>query len=220
VSGVVNADLQPAADDPAGDDEAEELVRVDGRTARRDRNQLAVLDAALELFREGNLAPKPEEVANRSGISLRSVYRYFSEPPALLLAAMARHVELVEPLWYLPGLGQGSLDERVERLIAARIELYEKVGPTARAARLAAITNPLIHDQFRRGRDRLRSQIEAHFAPELQAMPEERHRAVAAAVDVLFQLDGLEYYMVYRALSVAQTSAWLKIAVLTQLSGS
>jgi len=38
-------------------------VAPDGRTARRDRNRLAVLDAVIELFAEGDLDPDPEAVA-------------------------------------------------------------------------------------------------------------------------------------------------------------
>ena len=36
---------------------------VDGRTARRDRNREAVLDAAIELFAEGVLSPSATQVA-------------------------------------------------------------------------------------------------------------------------------------------------------------
>ena len=52
-------------------------VPGDGRLARRDRNRIAVLDAAIELFAEGVLDPTPDDVATRAGISARSVYRYF-----------------------------------------------------------------------------------------------------------------------------------------------
>ena len=55
----------------------------DGRTARRDRNRDAVLDAVLDLFGEDSLAPAPAEVAERSGVSLRSVYRYYEDRDAL-----------------------------------------------------------------------------------------------------------------------------------------
>ena len=36
---------------------------VDGRTARRDRNRAAVVDALLELYRDGNLRPSSLEIA-------------------------------------------------------------------------------------------------------------------------------------------------------------
>ncbi len=46
-------------------------TQPDGRTARRDRNSDAVLDAVHELFVEGQLVPTVEEVAARSGVSTR-----------------------------------------------------------------------------------------------------------------------------------------------------
>ena len=54
-----------------------DATQTDGRTARRDRNREAVLDAALALFTAGELEPTAAAVAERSGVSLRSVYRYW-----------------------------------------------------------------------------------------------------------------------------------------------
>lgn len=201
-------------------DAAPEVAAVDGRTARRDRNQLSVLDAVLALFREDNLQPKPEEVAARSGVSLRSVYRYYSEPTQLLEAAMARHLELVEPFWQMPGIGHGGLEDRVDRFIAARSELYERLAPTARAARLASVNNPLIRAQFERGRLRLRTQVVEQFAPELSSLTGDEREATTNALDALFQLDGFEYYRVHRGLTPVEAARLLRIAVLKLLTTS
>ena len=46
------------------------MAAVDGRSAIRDRNRNAVLDAVLDLFSEGNLSPGPDEVAVRAGLLL------------------------------------------------------------------------------------------------------------------------------------------------------
>src|SRR6478609_12060550 len=98
--------------------------RVDGRTARRDRNSDAVLDAVHELFVEGEIVPTVEDVAARSGVSPRSVYRYFPDSRALLGAALTRRIEVAEPLWELEDVGRGSLDDRIQRLVAHRLALY------------------------------------------------------------------------------------------------
>ena len=49
----------------------EESTAVDGRTARRDRNRTAVLDAILDLIQEGNPLPTVAEISERSGTSHR-----------------------------------------------------------------------------------------------------------------------------------------------------
>ncbi len=84
---------------------------VDGRTARRDRNRDLVLDAVIDLFGEGRLSPNATDVATRSGVSLRSVYRYFEDQDALVRAAIARHAERIAPLLEVPDPGEGPLDD-------------------------------------------------------------------------------------------------------------
>jgi AcrR family transcriptional regulator len=186
---------------------------VDGRTARRDRNRVAVLDAVLALFREGNLQPRPEDVAGRSGVSLRSVYRYYSDLGELLRAAMARHLEIVGPKLAVHEIGQGPLDGRIDRFVEGRLDLYELVAPTARAAKLAAPGNAVIRDRYESTRTALRHQVQRHFRPELAELAVRPRRAVIAAVDALTQLEGLDYYRVHRRCSRRETAALLRVAI-------
>ena len=186
---------------------------VDGRTARRDRNREAVLDAVLALFREDNLAPRPEDVAERSGVSLRSVYRYYSDPAELLRAAMARHLERVEPKFAVPDIGEGSLTDRIDRLVDARLTLYAAVAPTARAARVAAGRNPVIREQYTRTRRYLRDQVEEHFRPELERLPAARRRAITTAADALVQLEVLDYYRGVCGMTKRETRDVIRVAL-------
>ena len=60
----------------------EDITEVlDGRQARRQRNIDAVLDVVLEMFAEESMFPTIEQAATRSGLSLRSLYRYFAISP-------------------------------------------------------------------------------------------------------------------------------------------
>ncbi len=157
----------------ATDDES-----IDGRTARRDRNRDLVLDAVIDLFAEGRLSPNATDVATRSGVSLRSVYRYFEDQDALVRAAIARHAERIAPLLEVPDPGEGPLDARVTRFVAGRMRLYDAAAPTARATLLRAPVNRYLREQMERARETLREQTEAMFAPELAAMPAAQRRAV------------------------------------------
>ena len=165
---------------------------LDGRTARRDRNRDAVLDAALDLFREDAMFPGPAEVAARSGVSTRSVQRYFEDMDTLVRAAMARHLEKVGPMFVVPDLGVGPLDERIERLVDARLRLHEAVAPMVRAAMLRVRSNELIRERLVTARAQLRDQIAAMFAPELDALAAGPRREVLDAVDVLLGFDSME----------------------------
>jgi len=164
----------------------------------------------LELFAEDVLAPRPEQVAERSGVSLRSVYRYFSDPDELLRAAMARHLERVMPLLRVHEIGAGDLDDRIERFVDARLRLHDAIAPVARAARVASHRNELIREQYDRRTAVLREQIDRHFAPELGAMTPTRRRAIASGIDALCQLDGLDHFRVELGYSPARTAEVLR----------
>jgi AcrR family transcriptional regulator len=186
---------------------------IDGRTARRDRNRELVLDAALELFRQGYLEPSALQVAERSGVSPRSVFRYFEDTDELLRAAIARHHELILPLFDMPGLGEGPVDERISRFVSHRLRLYHKAAATARAALRRAPTNRIIADQLDRTRRRLRGQLEAMFEPELRAMPVPQRRAMLLAADALFQFEGVEHLWAHVALPPAELEDVLRRAL-------
>lgn len=168
-------------------------AQVDGRTARRDRNSEAVLDAVRALFVEGNYTPTAEAVAARSGVSLRSVYRYFEDTEALFRAAIARRVAQAEPLFALAGLGVGELDDRIARLVDHRLALYAALGPEARAAVLRGPSAPLVNAALDARRRQLFEQLEVHFAPELDAIGGVRAKTLLRCMDLLLQFESLEH---------------------------
>jgi len=186
---------------------------VDGRSAIRDRNRDAVLDAVLDLFSEDNLSPGPEEVAERAGLSVRSVYRYFDDHDALSRAAIERQLERVGPLLLLPAIGEGALDERIHQFVEARLRLQAAAGPALRATRIRATFDPVVRDQFEADRARLCRQVERQFAPELSAMDADRGRARLAAVDTLSTFESIDHYLVHGGLNPAEAAILLADAI-------
>jgi len=91
---------------------------ADGRVARRERNINSVLDVVLEMFAEESLFPTIEQVAKRSGLSLRSLYRYFADPAELLEAVIVRSREQVAEAVLLPAIGQGFVADRIDDFVA------------------------------------------------------------------------------------------------------
>lgn len=179
---------------------------VDGRTARRVRNQDAVLDAVLELFAEDTLEPGAAEVAERSGVSLRSVYRYYEDREALIRAAIARNLEKLQPLFVIEPLGQGPLADRIEVMVTNRLRLYEQVAPMVRATLRAAPSNHIISQQYAHVVARMRAQVEDMFAPELTAMTPEDAREVGALADMALQFHSLEHLRRTRGFSRAEAA--------------
>ena len=71
---------------------------TDGRARRRERNREAVVAALLELYREGRLQPSADEVAERAGVSVRSVFRYLDDTEAMVRAGSTRQQQHLAPL--------------------------------------------------------------------------------------------------------------------------
>ena len=66
------------------------------RERRRQETADLILDAVLDLMAEAGIdGLTMEAVAERVGVSLRTVYRYFPDRASLLTAALARHNEAV-----------------------------------------------------------------------------------------------------------------------------
>jgi AcrR family transcriptional regulator len=163
--------------------------RVDGRRAWRDRNLSAVVDALLDLFAEGNLRPGADEIAARSGVSRRSVFRYFDDLDTLDRVAIERQHARVAHLIELEGVGQGTLRDRIERMVAQRVRLYDAIAPVARVSRLRAPFERVLGDELRNTRRLFRRQIERHFERELDTMGRGERAATlnAAAVITSFE---------------------------------
>ena len=172
---------------------------TDGRTARRERNRAAVLDAVLDLFAEGVANPTPDQVAERSGVSLRSVYRYFDDRESLVRSAMEHHFLRIEPLFQIAVGLDGSLDQRINGLVAQRQQLYEAASPVFRAAIARSSSIPVIAERVQNRRALLARQVREIFEPELAELGE-RAPEVEAAVDVLTEFEAIDHLRNFRGL--------------------
>jgi len=191
---------------------------VDGRTARRDRNRTAVLDAVLELFAEGHFFPSVDEVASRSGVSLRSVYRYVQSTDDLVRAAVERHRELVAHLYAIDRPGHGPLSGRIEVLCTSRVRAHDITCAIGRATRVRAYSNGVLREQLDRARSELAHQVAAQFAPELSALSTTERQSVLAAADALCQFETIELYRHLHGLSTRDTIRCLVAALQRALS--
>jgi len=157
---------------------------LDGRRLRRDRNREAVVQALLGLYREGNLTPSTDEIAERAGISARSLFRYFDDVDALVRTAVARQQEHLAPLFAVSAHARQPLAERVDRFVADRTRLLDAMGPVGQLARSIAPRQTQVAAELGRIRAVLRSQVVDVFGPELALVPADVHDAVLAALDV------------------------------------
>jgi TetR/AcrR family transcriptional regulator, regulator of autoinduction and epiphytic fitness len=141
---------------------------TDGRTARAQRTRDRVVNAVLELVNDGNMRPTAREIADRAGISLRSVYVHFDDVDDLFRAAAQRHLQLIAGL-LAPIDASLPLEQRVRAFATQRSALYERGGSVIEAACMWAPTSPALAAVLRRGQQVAFGDIRrlfAHSAPE------------------------------------------------------
>lgn len=155
----------------------------DGRLARSARTRGAIVDALRALHHDGDLRPTAPRVAERAGVSLRTVWQHFADLETLLVEAGRRDYEIAVR-YVVPIDPAAPLPARLRELVRQRGRMYEALAPVWRAARLQEPFSP----QIRRNRDRLldagRDQLERLFGGELAAIPEDRRDVTFAALQV------------------------------------
>jgi len=164
-----------------------QVLPLDGRHRRRVENSDAAVRAMSELFEETGGLPTVAEVAERAGISPRSVFRYFEDVDALARAAVDARFREAAAHAVLPTM-PADLDSRIDLLTATRADLYDFVGPTARLVRNRLADHPIVIETVSRSRTLLRLQIQQVFAPELDDLGAESG-TVLDVLDVLFSLE-------------------------------
>ena len=198
--------MAPSPDTPGAgarpDHESEEDPGpgTDGRQLRRQRNRDAVVEALLNLYRDGNLRPSTEEIAARSGVSPRSLFRYFDDVDDLNRTAMQGLQERVGHLFPITVSRDEPLDVRVAALVDQRFRLYDAIGNAAVVARLRSPFQPELAEQVHQNRTLFRGQIETLFARELADLPEGRAGRVLAAADVLTTFEACQLLTVDQGL--------------------
>ncbi len=137
----------------------------------------AILVAAAQVFRrQGYAATTTDRIAERAGVSVGSLYQYFPNKDAILVALTERHIDtgfalvrelLVEALTDVPALG--SL---LRRLVVAMVALHEHEPELHRVLFEEAPLPSSVRRQLRKRENEFATEVCAL----LQAHPEVRMR--------------------------------------------
>lgn len=156
---------------------------ADGRRRRSERSREAIVDALLELLREGEVQPSSTTIAARAGLTQRTVFNHFADMESLLAAAAERQGQRIRSL--LPSVAEGDLPTRAATFSGELALLLEDTMHV----RWAVIVNDVQRaggvEVIRWVHDLIRRQVTTTFAPELEAMPARTRRQVLDSIDVL-----------------------------------
>lgn len=156
---------------------------ADGRVDRVTRSRLAICDACLDLVQEGILQPSADQVADRAGLSRRSIFYHFKDLAELYDAVVEAGMRRCAPLLKLIPLDL-PLPERIAMLVDVRARFFEATAPFTRALMAQALVGAASDQAWRVSKAALETQradIERVFGAELEALPlRERHETIEA----------------------------------------
>jgi AcrR family transcriptional regulator len=176
-----------------------------------------VVEALLDLYRDGNLMPNAEQIAARSGLSPRSLFRYFDDVGDLTRAAIDRQLARALPLVLIEAKPDEPLQKRIGALVEQRFRLFDGVGNAAAVTRLRAPFEPLFAITLSRNREFLRSQMADLFAPELSELGTAAAGTLSAA-DVMTSFESRHLLIDDQGLTPEQAKA-VMVDALTALLG-
>ena len=150
----------------------------DGRTIRAERTRQALVDALLGLLDAGELSPTAAAIAQRAGVSDRSLFQHFPDREALFEAVARQQYERVMPT-LRPVDASLPLAERIDQFTRQRARLYELIAGVRRAALLIEHESPAVAGWLTTARRAKAADAERVFRRELEAIPRGRARTGA-----------------------------------------
>jgi AcrR family transcriptional regulator len=136
------------------------LDTSDGRIVRGRNNRRRIVAAMLELVRAGRISPSAEEVAERAGVGLRTVFRHFDDMDSLyreMAEAMRNELQPIVAAPFASRDWRGRLGEMVDR----RARLFERAMPFKNAADVHRHRSVFLRKDYETMRSAERSALEA-----------------------------------------------------------
>jgi len=171
---------------------ADATIETDGRRAKRVANRKAVLDALTALWEEGRFGASTNEIAERAGISARSLFRYFDDVDDMVMAASARGIEEARPLLAVHAKPEQPTAAKAAALAHSRVRLYRTRWASMRAIRMAVHRNAAAAAQVAQATAWWRDQVSWLFAPELTALAADDAERTTSLLAVLVSFDAWE----------------------------
>lgn len=185
---------------------------VDGRQSRTARSRLAICEACLDLVQEGALQPSADQIAERAGLSRRSIFNHFVDLAALYDAVAEVGMQRCAPL--LEKISERApVAGRVEQLAQVRSEFLEATASFTRALTAQALVGPAADQALRVSKEALRLQhedVERLFGRELKALSALDRTEVLEALSAALSPLQWEYLRRSRGNSMSRARAVMK----------
>ncbi len=183
---------------------------TDGRLLRGIRTRGGIVQSLLDLVTDGVRAPTAAQIAERAGVSVRSVFQHFEDLEALYGDLVEEQAARIAPL--VASLRtDGDTATRVDALVQQRQLLFETITPVRRAIAERSTASPVLRERISDLDTVLRTQVHEQFLHELDERPD-----VAEVVDLITSFEAWERLRTTQGLDSDGAAATLR-ASLTHL---
>lgn len=156
---------------------------ADGRRRRGQDSRARIIQAMLDLVREGHVSPSAELVAVRAEVGLRTVFRHFKDLESLY-GEMSAVIEAELLSLAVTPFKATAWRDRVLELVERRGWAYERIAPFKRASEVHRHQSPTLASDSAKlvasGRDILRRELPETLARDQQGFE---------ALDLLLSFD-------------------------------
>jgi AcrR family transcriptional regulator len=181
---------------------------TDGRIQRSERSRTAIVQAMLELIREGSLSPTAQQVAERADVGVRTVFRHFSDMETLFSTMNEQIKGEVESL-FIEKVQTGPYEQRVDGLIERRMEIFATLAPYIRSSTLQRWRSAFLQAEHERTIRTFRLDLR-RWLPEVESLPAE----VGDALELIVSFEALNRLRVDQRLTLRRTVAVLRKTIL------
>lgn len=164
----------------------------DGRWLRRERNRAAIVAALLELCNEGVFDASATLIAERAGLSARSLFRYFDDIDDLYRTVCEEQFERVSVMAQIHNFGKGSTREKVENLVDQRIRIFKASRNIGRVARAYQYRIPAIAKMLQQGREASIDVAVRHLESEFNALDRVQRITALNCIDVFCSFEAFD----------------------------
>ena len=159
-------------------------ITSDGRIQRSERSRKLIIDAMLDLIDTGNLIPTAQQVADRAGVAIRTVFRHFSDMESLFAELDSSIRPSYEGL-FAGGDRSGNLEERVLHAVERHANAYNAIAPITRSTLVQMWRWSVIKEAYIRSQASLRWDLD-DWLPELKQVSKESREAIDAIASFEF----------------------------------
>lgn len=184
---------------------------TDGRRLRRERSRNAIIDAMFALVREGRVPPAVDDIAERAGVSVSSVFRNFDGLDDIQRHAFDRFQVRFDHLFAAPIQPHADLASRLREHVRSRIELCAAAGPLMHVARQRSLDHQPMADGVARMRERLAAQTRQRFAAEIRELTSADAANLIALIDASTSPEAYDLMVVAHGRSPRQIArSWVR----------